>query len=196
MSKPTPGFSRGLYPTIAISDAFNVAGHAIAAFLLKDIAPFASFGFSTVSVAGAVGVARFGFHEELFADTNGALADYAAFVGLPCVGFELAGLGQHVDNWLFACVLTLFEICTRPLGEKVRNEVFKPAINIFLFVGPCLLSKNLLAQVGIAVFVVGAVVIGPDREKYKAGVRCENWFHYFICVAAVLVGMGAVEVLQ
>ncbi|GMI45212.1 hypothetical protein TrCOL_g3351 [Triparma columacea] len=196
MSRPTPGFPRGLYPTIAISDSFNVAGHLIAAFLVKEVSPFASMGFFTVAIAGAFGVARFGFNEDLFADTNGALADYAAFVGLPCVGYELASLGRYVDNWLFASIFTLLEICTRPLGENVRNGVFKPLINIFLFVGPCILSKNVLAQIGIAVFVVGAVVIGPDREKYKAGVRCENWFHYAIGVAAVLIGRGAVEVLQ
>ena len=127
----------------------------------------------------------------MFAATNGDLANYAAFVGLPMVGYEFAGGAQWIQGWLFAGLLSLLEIFTRPLGEKIRNAIFKPLINIFFFVLPCVFS-NLFAQIGIAVFIIGAVPIGPDRDRYLLGVRRENLFHYCICVAAILCGQGLV----
>jgi len=188
-----PAFIKGLYPTVAVSDLFNVLGHAAAAYLVSSVAPFASYGFATVAVAAAVGVLRFGFSEDMFAATNGDLADYAAFVGLPMVGYEFAGLDSMISGWLFCGLLTMFEVFTRPFGEKIRNGVFKPLVNVLFFVLPCALSNNVSAQVGIAVFVIGAVLIGPEREKFLAGVRRENWFHYFIALAAVLCGKGLAE---
>ena len=32
--------------------------------------------------------------------------------------------------------------------------------------------------ISVVLFLVGAVVIGSDREKCFLGMRCENWFHY------------------
>ena len=83
----------GLYPTIAVSDAFNVAGHVFAAALAREKGnTLAAIGFSTVALAGTVGVFRFGFSESLFAAANGYLADVAAFIGLPLVGFSIMQL--------------------------------------------------------------------------------------------------------
>lgn len=43
---------------------------------------------------------------------------------------------------------------------------------------------------GVALFAFAGVVVGAEREQYTMGVRRENWFHYCIGIAAVLMGMG------
>jgi len=77
-----------LYPTIAVSDAFQSLLHFYAASLCP--VPTASLGLFTVGVAGSVGVLRFGLDEGTYATANGALADVAGFVGLPLVGVAFA----------------------------------------------------------------------------------------------------------
>ena len=76
-----------LYPSVAISDAFNTGCHGAAAVLaLRSASPggeVACTGFALVAVASLVGTLRFGFSSKLFAPANEALADLAAFVGLP-----------------------------------------------------------------------------------------------------------------
>ena len=98
----------GLYPTIAVSDAFNTACHGAgshrlrfihivhtlasisiaAAWLSWNAEPEGSawLGFTLVAIASGVGTLRFGVSESLFSGANAKLADLAAFVGLPLVG--------------------------------------------------------------------------------------------------------------
>lgn len=47
----------------------------------------AVLGFALVAVAAFVGTLRFGFSETLFAQANGDLADAAAYIGLPLIGY-------------------------------------------------------------------------------------------------------------
>ena len=67
------------HPTVAISDAFNAAGHLLAAQILWDTANHkaAALGNLIVAVAASVGVLRFGLSERIFAKANGDLADLA-----------------------------------------------------------------------------------------------------------------------
>ena len=90
--RETMTFQGGLYPTIAVSDAFNAAMHASAALIIHKQYPCdpAALGFATVAVAATVGTARFGYSESMFANANGDLADLAAMVGLPLVGLSFA----------------------------------------------------------------------------------------------------------
>jgi hypothetical protein len=81
--------SKGLYPTVAISDAFNAFCHLLAAVIVYQRGnSLAMIGFLTVAFAATVGVLRFGFNEDRYALANGHLADLSAFVGLPCVGIS------------------------------------------------------------------------------------------------------------
>ena len=81
-----------LYPTVAVSDAFNFAGHAAAAALVWHAHRPAALGFLLVAAAAAAGTARFAVFGENSASArlNDDLANVAAFVGLPCVGLSFA----------------------------------------------------------------------------------------------------------
>ena len=70
-----------LYPTIALSDAYNTIMHC-ACRITYSHNEFIGLGFLLVATASFVGTLRFGFSEKAFATANGQLAS-AALVGLP-----------------------------------------------------------------------------------------------------------------
>jgi hypothetical protein len=198
-------FVGGLYPTVAFSDAFNAAGHFYGALLCFEKGErLAGCGLMTVALAAFVGVLRFGFSESMFAGANGHLADVAAFVGLPLVGLA------YLSRCSGALPLTLWElfasydrtsvilglVCVEALTRDAKmRDLFKILLNLAFFVGPCLwASTQQLGKhdgaIGVVIFALAGVIITAEREKYIAGVRCENWFHYAIGFAAVLVAKG------
>jgi hypothetical protein len=140
---------------------------------------------------------RFGFDENKFAAANGNLADYAAFVGLPCVGLaflpKVKTLKLNASNTTIVIVLGCIEALTRGLHPERRDSI-KVLVNLLFFVAPVALvsvqEANLLSLGGIILFVVAGLVITADRNRSIAGVRCENWFHYCIGVAAYLIAQG------
>ena len=76
----------GLYPTVAISDAFSATAHAWAAWRAFQAGALeAAAGFGIVAAASFVGVLRFGYSETLFEQANADLADLSAYLGLPLV---------------------------------------------------------------------------------------------------------------
>jgi hypothetical protein len=107
-----------LYPTVALSDAFNAigkthvidtprmwgtnslssnvayclcfcVGHLCAAFIaVKNGQEIAGLGFLSVWLAAIVGVLRFGVSEKLFEQANSDLANLAGFVGYPLIGMS------------------------------------------------------------------------------------------------------------
>ena len=84
--------SGSLYPTVAVSDAFNAAAHGYAAHVAHGHGETAAaLGFGIVALASFVGTMRFGWSDN-FARANGDLAHLAAFLGLPLVGLAF---GQH-----------------------------------------------------------------------------------------------------
>ena len=86
--------------------------------------------------------------------------------------------------------LLFFEAATRSLA-KWKRELVTVLINACLFIGPmvhrAVVEGDVMLGLGVGIFLLGSVVIGPDRHKVKMGMRCENWFHYCIGVAAVLI---------
>ena len=61
---------KGLYPSVAISDAFVAAGHYVAAFLVFSAGqPLAAWGFLMVAIAATVGYETF-FDEKMTDDLN------------------------------------------------------------------------------------------------------------------------------
>lgn len=136
---------------------------------------------------------RFGFNETKFADANGALADFAGFVGLPCVGLtflrNVLRLQDTAMIVLFGCV----EAITRGMHPKSR-EMAKICTNLGFFVVPVAVvsfqRQNYVSLGGVLLFVFAGLVITADRHSYILGVRCENWFHYCIGVAAILISLG------
>ena len=79
-------FQGGLYPTVAISDAFNTACHLYAASVVAQSNVLAAYGFFLVALASGLGTVRFAFSESMFAQVNLDMAEVAAFVGLPLIG--------------------------------------------------------------------------------------------------------------
>ncbi|CAM9932991.1 unnamed protein product, partial [Ectocarpus fasciculatus] len=167
-------FSRGaLYPSIAVSDAFNVVGHLLAARIAADRGHvFAAAGFLTVAVAGAVGVLRFGFSETDFAAANGALADFAGFVGLPCVGLtflrRVPTMQLKAADSSIVIMLGCIEAATRGMHPTKREQA-KILVNVVFFVAPVVLAavqnSNFQLLGGIALFVVAGLVITADRHR-------------------------------
>lgn len=197
-----------MYPTIAVSDAFNTACHAWAAHHALACGELeAALGFGIVAAASGVGTARFGLSEDAFAQANGDLAHLAAFLGLPLVGL---GFVQHLpqndflpgemtaDQRLIAVVVaSVVGSATLGLADNAA-EVAKIIFNVGCFVLPILAVashfENTAAGCGVVVFAIGAVVVGPDRHRYILGMRRENWFHYMIGLAALLIATGLCDV--
>ena len=98
---------------------------------------------------------------------------------------------SQLDVVAFVFVLSIFEQVVR--STKVKNDL-KVLPNVALYVAPVVLAsikkKDWVALVGIFFFVFGAIVIGPAREECLFGVRRENWFHYCIAPAAMLIANG------
>ena len=196
------GFLRGLYPSLAISDCVTVTGHAIAALMCyKGGLLRSAAGFLSVSIAGSIGVYRFGF-DEGFAAIHANLTDLAAFVGLPLVGYDyllyrcpgtLRLVAQKTDPVIFALFLVLIETFTRSMHPSTRESI-RTIINAGLFVIPALIGaytyNNTNAVIAILLFLTAAIVIGPERHKYLFGLRREAWFHYIIGVCAYFIALG------
>ncbi len=188
----------GLYPTIAISDAFNALGHLIAASIAYEREYYvAAMGFLTVVVAATVGVLRFGFNELKYAQANGDLADISGFIGLPCVGISfltfIPALNFNVNPGVIAVLLTIIEAGSRSFPPQLR-ELAKILVNVCFFVLPVLiasiLEKNWGTFLSIVLFVVAGLVVKPERHQYLFGIRRENIFHYMIGVAALGISVG------
>jgi hypothetical protein len=143
-------------------------------------------------------VLRFGFNENRYAQANNNLADVAAFVGLPCVGFAFAQAHWSIRSSSSVCCalalcLAMVEAITRTFSASNR-ELFKIIVSSAGFIGPVGLAayarNNNSVLAGVALYVIAAVVITPARHEYLFGVRCENWFHYCIAIGAVLISGG------
>lgn len=189
----------GLYPTIAVSDAFQAACHIFAAKIAYDKEDaVCALGFLTVAVAGIAGVLRFGFSEAKYARANNGLADIAAFVGLPIVGLsfvqKMVNLGFGNSFFPFVILfLSTVEVLTRCLPEKSR-KLSIVILNVLFFILPIAFIsylKNDMGGVGgVVLFAVAGIVITSDRHRYILQVRCENWFHYCIGIAAYFIAQA------
>jgi hypothetical protein len=107
MGKPASSDEEGLtgnalFPSVAISDFVNAAAHAYAAWLVLSTSTMAGLGFALVAIAAFIGTLRFGVSARLFRPANEGLADLAAFVGLPLIGYECARLVLPTHLWIAA----------------------------------------------------------------------------------------------
>jgi hypothetical protein len=197
---PKTKFQGGLYPSVAVSDAFNTATHIFAAMTALALRPNepAWLGFGLVAFAGAIGTLRFGFSESLFAKANGDLAGLAAFLGLPLVGISFARMGKLVALGTFE--LIVFIVCgaalataAQSLSEKVQH-LTKVLVNVFLFIGPIgyvgYSTGNNMLLGSIALFAIAGIVVKPERHQYLLGMRREDWFHYMIGIASCGIAQG------
>lgn len=186
----------GLYPTVAISDAFMVGAHLWSARRMRDDgATEAALGFWLVALAAAAGVLRFGYSESSFAAVNGHLAELATFLGLPLVGLHFARLAPYCaarapESLPFAVFCAAVLSARRSLPDAL-DELAKVLFNVCCFVGPVAAAALARAEhrrlFGVALFVVAAVPVGADRHACLFGVRRENWFHYLIGLASLLI---------
>lgn len=202
------------YPTVAFSDAFNALGHGYAALLVWEAGEHvAATGFALVALAASVGVVRFGCSEAKFQGLNGALAELAGFVGMPLIGLSFA---NHTRNSDFFSYLVLFNTLLREfpvqltLGlvvlERLSNTFFpdnlsefmKILTNLLFFITPCCLflqsgTFDEKMVTALVLFLVGALLVGAERNRTLCGVRRENIFHYCIGTAAPLFALALVR---
>jgi hypothetical protein len=190
-------FQGGLYPTVAVSDAFMAGCNFWAAqTLFAAGAEPQALGFLMVAVAASAGVLRFGVSESLFAASNTKLAVLAGLVGLPLAGATLLaklfpGVPFLAQSPLAIAVgLSLVERLASQFPEGIR-EAIKVLVNVgcFLFpVGMLAYRQNdVVLGAGLALFGLAGVVVGPDRHRFIFGVRRENLFHYGLGLATVLM---------
>jgi hypothetical protein len=187
-------FQGGLYPTVAVSDAFNCMAHAAAAVLAHNSAPLspAAIWFAMVALAAFVGTLRFGFSESLFARANGDLANLCAYLALPLVGISFAMQAELISLGCGEQILfTALGACTAMAANSISDgtqELMKILLNLVMFVFPIVLcawrSGDHELGAAVALFAVAGVAVGPDRHSFLIGVRRENWFHYMIGVAS------------
>mmetsp|Transcript_35687 Transcript_35687/g.72740 ORF Transcript_35687/g.72740 Transcript_35687/m.72740 type:complete len:201 (-) Transcript_35687:308-910(-) len=193
-------FQGGLYPTVALSDAFNTIAHVAAAHMAYAAFPQlpAFLGFAIVSVATGVGTLRFGFSESLFAKANGDLAHLSAFLGLPLVGVTFAHAGElwklTPSTFMVVCVCgSVFSDIARSFSEKTK-ELVKKIINLAAFIGPiaciCYDRGDTTLALAAILFVVAGVVVGSDHHSTILGVRRVNIFHYMLGTASYGIAMG------
>ena len=187
-----------LQPTVAISDAFNAAGHALAAALVwhRDD-KCAAYGFVIVALAATAGVLRFGFSEQLFARLNKHLAHTSAFIGLPLVGVSFAQAWLEValgtsDVLLLMVGLVLLSVAALSLPDKLL-ELAKILVNLVAFLAPIVGHAHKLGDLrtaaGVALFAVAGIWIGGGQGLIF-GVKRVNVFHYAIGLASYMLALG------
>jgi hypothetical protein len=184
-----------LYPSIAISDGFNTVGHVIACMATYHLNDFIGIGFGLVAAASFVGTLRFAFSEKQFAKANAELASMAAFIGLPMIGIanieRMVAVDCNNQNATTIIYLLFLYVFANSIVSDSLKEILTVLVNVFLFVLPVYyegyLRGSTMEICSISLFVVGAVVIGADREKIFLGMRCENWFHYCLGISAYLM---------
>uniref|UniRef100_A0A7S3C7I6 Uncharacterized protein n=1 Tax=Haptolina ericina TaxID=156174 RepID=A0A7S3C7I6_9EUKA len=189
------------HPTVAISDAFNAAGHLCAAQLVWHIDKPAAFGFIIVAVAASVGVLRFGLSEGLFAKANEDLAALAGFLGLPLVGLSFAKkwLALQIPceqqiGFVVACAIVCALAGSLPPKAK---ELALVVFNFFFFLLPVggfsYANHDLQTGASIGLFAFAGIVVGADRYSYMLNIRRENIFHYLIAAASYGMSFGLVD---
>lgn len=192
-----------LYPTIALSDAYNTMMHVCACKITYSHNEFIGLGFLLVAVASFIGTLRFGFSEKAFATANNRMASVAALVGLPAIGIANIERLLYSSNNLESSsnfqsattliALVIFQVCINSIFTEAVKEAVTVLINLGLFVLPTLydgyLRNSSVEIMSVVLFLVGAVVIGTDREKCFLGMRCENWFHYCLGTSAYFMAM-------
>ena len=195
-------------PTVAVSDAFNAIGHAIAAlWAFKAGDRMMALGFASVALAASFGVLRFGVCPPGFRNLNNVFATLAGFVGMPLVGYStwksLGGLSA-VCNTLNCCtskqgdevdyiVLTLvvYGMVSATVVTECGLDLARTVVNALGFVIPTAIrayqTKDARLGATLAAVMAVAVVIGADNDRLFMGFRRVNFFHYAIGAAAMVV---------
>lgn len=186
-----------LYPSIAVSDAFNAIGNMCAAFVaFTNGHEIAGLGFLSVWIAALVGVLRFGVSEKMFCKANQDLANVAGFVGFPVIGMSFVA-NHYKDLQLNLLMISGFmvalEAFTRSFLDKNRDNA-RICVNIIFFVAPiaavCRETADFSTLIALITFVFSGIVITADHEKRIFGVRCVDWFHYSLGVTSYFIACG------
>ncbi len=186
-----------VHPTIAVSDAFMASCCLFAAITCP--LHMSQLGFALVGSACTAGVLRFGFYPETFRSSNENLAAMAGRVGIPLIGLGFLNLSPEFRSQLpLGDLDVLFVLCLAfcitLAWSKAAAELYTTAAGV-VSMGAILAyginSGNTFARAGVILFIVGGIVIGPERERLMFGVRCENLFHYCLGTALVLICKAA-----
>jgi len=193
-----------LHPTVAASDAFMACCAWMAVYRIPSMqsssyvagADLVKLGFASFALACSAGVLRFGFNPELFRPYNEVLAKNAGRVGLPLLAS--AAVAGHFQQWgQPGTVMLLFSLsaCSNTWSDKLQllyTKLLGVLSNACLVVHGAR-SGDMGSVLGPALFVLGGLVIGSDREKCLFNVRRENWFHYCLGAALLLIGNHVAE---
>jgi hypothetical protein len=183
--------------TIAVSDAFMASACWFAAMTCS--LHISQLGFAIVGSACTAGVLRFGFYPEIFRPFNENLAAMAGRVGIPLIGLGFLNLSPEFRSQLPLSDLDILFVlclafCITMAWSKTAAELYTTAAGV-VSMGAILAygmnTGNTLARAGVILFIVGGVVIGPERDNLMLGVRRENLFHYCLGTALVLICKAA-----
>lgn len=190
--KDSDNLKEPLHRTVAVSDAFMAACAWYSASRIDNsgAAQYVQIGFSCFGLACSAGVLRFGFNPECFRPYNEVLAKIAGRVGIPLLAFVASE--KHINYlplpMLFAlCVLSACSNVWSVRAQELYTLILGVVSNGFL-VAYGVQEKETGAFAGAALFVLGGLVIGPDRNRCLFGVRRENLFHYCLGTALLLIG--------
>ena len=128
-----------LFPSVAVSDAINTAAHVFAAWVVLPVSLYAALGFALVAIAAAFGTARFGINARLFRPGNESLAEIAAFVGLPLIGFAASArylpATVSVDVTVLAVVLACIGAVARGFPHAATDAIRTIVVSATFIVG-------------------------------------------------------------
>jgi hypothetical protein len=184
------------HPTIAVSDAFMGACCVYSA-LMAPLPRVSALGFGSVGAACFAGVLRFGLAPEVFRPLNEKLAAFAGRVGIPLIGLGFVGASassaaraalplSDVEALFALAVLCAASQCWPAPAQELYTTVVSGAGLTGVAHWGHHAGNDPLALGGVALFLLGGLAIGPERDIYTLGVRNENLFHY-VCGGALLM---------
>ena len=105
------------------------------------------------------------------------------------------GLGNDGAAFLpFAMACTCSYLVAKSSLQPEHLDAGKVVANVFLFLGPALAFAythgEWMAAAGAVLFAFAAVGVGAEREEFLFGMRREDWFHYMIGSAAMLLALA------
>ena len=199
------GLAEPRHPTIAISDFFMGSCCFYAAWLTVASLRVSALGFAAVGSACYAGVLRFGAAPETFRALNEQLAAFAGRVGIPLVGFGFLGQSAAVRSALLPslgdteALFALALLCAASLSLPVAaQELYTTLASgagmaAVAYWGATVAGESAAPHAlgGVMLFLVGGLIIGPEREQYMLGCRCENLFHYCCGTALLMIAKAA-----
>ena len=173
-----------------------------------------NLGFLLFVCACSAGVLRFGFSPKYFTIANEIFALLAGLAGVPLIASfyyalipeKHAVFSKDMERFLFnprQFLTIIFPILTTIVWKGWKDKtIVQGLIKVagvlsITIIGYCgYLHNNQHALLGVFLFAFGGLVITPNRHNCILNVRRENWFHYCLGLALILLSLGLCEIMM